>query len=127
MPIHQRDEMGIVDSPCVQAMQKSPQVCPKCNGSMEQGFIVDMSHAVRVVSSWARGAPLKSWIFETVVPADKLPIGAFRCSSCGYLESYAREEFARKHQKIQFSLRNLLILVTIIAVMLGIVAWWIQF
>src|SRR5262249_10050908 len=68
--------------------------CPKCSGLMEQGFVLDNTHGGNLVSHWARGAPLKSLLFGTKRPEAQLPIGTFRCSSCGYLEAYAREEFA---------------------------------
>ena len=70
--------------------------CPKCNREMVQGFIVDF-HAGghRLVSSWVEGGPEKSFWHSTSVPAEKcLPVGTFRCSACGFLESYARPEFA---------------------------------
>ena len=66
--------------------------CPKCNGEMVQGFIVD-HHAggKRLVSNWVAGPPQKSFWHSTDVPADKcIPVGTFRCSACGFLESYAR-------------------------------------
>ncbi len=55
------------------------------------GFIVD-HHAggKRLVSTWVEGAPEKSrwWSGAAKVPADKcLPVSAFRCSVCGFLES----------------------------------------
>ena len=68
--------------------------CPKCSGLMEQGFVLDNTHGGALVSQWARGAPLKSFWLGTKQPDAQLPIGAFRCSSCGYLEAYARQEFA---------------------------------
>ena len=62
---------------------------------MAQGFVVDNTHGGRVVSKWAEGAPVKSFWFGTKAPAEGvIPIGTYRCSSCGYLESYARQEFA---------------------------------
>ena len=108
-------------------MPEIPRVCPKCNAPMEQGFTVDMGTGdftlgSRHVSKWAPGAPFKSLLFKTKVPWHSLPIGTFRCTSCGYLESYASEEFASKSQR-QFSLRSLLVFVTVVAVALGIVAW----
>ena len=76
-------------------MADSP--CPKCGSAMEQGFVLDNAYIERVVSHWAPGAPLKSNWVGTKLPEEKLvPIGAFRCSSCGYLEMYARDEFAAK-------------------------------
>ncbi len=76
-------------------MSDNVQRCPKCNGAMEQGFILDMTHGGRLVSQWAAGTPRKSWWSGTKLPEeDLIPVAAFRCASCGYLECYAREEFA---------------------------------
>jgi Domain of unknown function (DUF6487) len=76
-------------------MSQAVSRCPKCNGEMVQGFIVDFTHAARLVSQWAQGPPQKSFWAATKLPEEKLvPVGAFRCASCGYLESYARDEFA---------------------------------
>jgi predicted nucleic-acid-binding Zn-ribbon protein len=73
----------------------SRQQCPKCGSVMRQGFVVDNTHGGNVVSRWAAGAPVKSFWIGTKLPDEELvPIGAFRCSSCGYLELYARHEFA---------------------------------
>jgi len=64
---------------------------------MEQGFVVDQAHNARIVSHWAAGAPLKSFWDGLKVPGEKLlPIGTYRCASCGFLEQYARPEFAVK-------------------------------
>jgi len=62
---------------------------------MEQGFVLDNSYGARIVSQWAPGAPLKSfWTGTKLADQDLVPIGTYRCTSCGYLESYARQEFA---------------------------------
>ena len=76
-------------------METKLQRCPKCGGEMEQGFVMDFGDKyLRKVSSWAKGSPRLNWIDNTKVPEEGLiPIGAFRCSSCGFLEYYAREEF----------------------------------
>src|SRR5205809_665268 len=76
----------------------SPQQCPKCGGGMEQGFMIDdLGHASRLVSHWAAGAPVKSfWAGIQLAEDTLLPIGTYRCASCGFLESYARPEFAPK-------------------------------
>ncbi len=64
---------------------------------MEQGFVLDNTYGAAVVSQWVPGAPQKSFWTQTKVPAEKrVPIGTYRCASCGYLESYARPEFAAK-------------------------------
>lgn len=74
--------------------------CPKCNGVMVQGFIADRQGAKYCrVSNWVEGAPGKpSWFGTSVpTPAEKcIPVGTFRCSVCGFLESYAHPKFAAK-------------------------------
>ena len=73
--------------------------CPKCSGEMVQGFIVDLKDGGgRRVSSWVEGAPEKSfWGNTKNSPEEKqVPVGTFRCSACGFLESYARPEFAAR-------------------------------
>jgi hypothetical protein len=71
---------------------------PECNGEMVQGFIVEWSQGGgRRVSSWVGGAPEKSFWHGTSVPTEKyVPVGTFRCSACGFLESFARPEFDSK-------------------------------
>jgi Domain of unknown function (DUF6487) len=72
--------------------------CPKCKGAMAQGFMVDWSQGGgRRVSNWVEGPPEKSLWHGTAAPGEKsIPVGAFRCKACGFLESYARPEFAAK-------------------------------
>ncbi len=69
--------------------------CPKCHALMVQGFIVDRDHGgSRKVSSWVEGAPRKAFWSGTNAPDEKhVPIGTFRCSGCGYLESFADRRF----------------------------------
>jgi hypothetical protein len=61
---------------------------------MQQGFIVDNNHLTRGVAHWAPGAPQSSFWSGTQIPKELLPLGAFRCLTCGYLEFYAGNEFA---------------------------------
>jgi hypothetical protein len=70
--------------------------CPKCNEPMIQGFLMDRGHYNAIqVGSWIEGAPKKSFWGNLKLPSkDKLiPIGAFRCSSCGYVELYSLDIF----------------------------------
>lgn len=74
--------------------------CPKCNGEMVQGFIYGREGPNRVVSTWVEGMPeMVGRLFRQTRkgPPDKcLPVGVFRCSACGFLESYAGPEFAAR-------------------------------
>ena len=75
-------------------------LCPKCNDVMVQGFIPDFTGSkFCTVNNWVEGAPGKPTWFGTCVPVSPekcIPIGTFRCSGCGFLESYAQPEFAAK-------------------------------
>jgi hypothetical protein len=67
--------------------------CPKCAGSMTQGFVLDHNpqSSRRSVSSWIEGAPIKSiWTGLKIDSTKKRDIETLRCSKCGFLESYAR-------------------------------------
>ncbi len=66
--------------------------CPKCNGEMKQGFILDhKDYASCVVAKWQQGEPQKSF-WRGVLSKDgpHYEITAYRCTGCGYLESYAK-------------------------------------
>jgi hypothetical protein len=79
------------------AMSAKPQLCPKCQGEMVQGFVADFTHGWVLVSTWVEGPPEKSFWSGTKAPKEKcLPIGTFRCAACGYLESYAQAEFRQR-------------------------------
>jgi hypothetical protein len=64
--------------------------CPKCDGSMADGFIVDEGYGHYAVSTWHPGQPRKSiWTGIKRSKAEQLKISTRRCERCGYLESYA--------------------------------------
>jgi predicted nucleic-acid-binding Zn-ribbon protein len=78
------------------ALASNPQQCPKCKGLMDQGFLLELGDGDRrEVTVWIPGSPLSS--FWGIKPKDpQIPVGVFRCTSCGFLEFYARDEFAPK-------------------------------
>jgi uncharacterized protein DUF6487 len=64
--------------------------CPRCGGSMEQGFIVDEGYGKKLVSAWIAGEPQKSfWMGLRVSAGERVEVATYRCRQCGYLESYA--------------------------------------
>lgn len=68
--------------------------CPKCGGGMVQGFVPDYTHGGSLVEGWHEGQPKKSFWMGTKAPvAQGIPIGAYRCAACGYLEFYADPSF----------------------------------
>lgn len=67
--------------------------CPKCQGAMVQGFVPDKEDCGFKLTSWVEG-PAHGTVENVKVKVEhRVPIGAFRCSGCGYLELYARPEF----------------------------------
>lgn len=64
--------------------------CPKCEGEMEEGFLLDRSHNAFRVAQWAEGAPA-FWFFQILKMGGRrrIPVRTLRCRRCGFLESFA--------------------------------------
>jgi len=63
--------------------------CPKCKGAMTDGCVVDHAGSdFPLVSEWAAEPPKMGWF--GVKLKDLRQITTYRCTSCGYLESYAK-------------------------------------
>jgi len=73
-------------------MSEPEMNCPKCKGSMEEGYILDLGHAgSRQVATWVEGPPQPgAWLGLKIKGLRQIPQRTFRCTGCGYLESYAR-------------------------------------
>jgi len=67
------------------------KICPKCEGSMTEGFLIDKGHGgSRSVSSWLEGVPERSfWMGIKLRGRAPLEVATWRCDRCGFLESYA--------------------------------------
>ena len=67
------------------------RACPKCQGRMTEGFIVDSGdYGTASVATWQGGEPKKS--FWTGLKQDKkaqIQVTTLRCDRCGFLENYA--------------------------------------
>src|SRR4051812_28217766 len=68
-------------------------ICPKCSNSMERGFIPDEYRDRNEVTVWVQGQPERSQETGSVVLAGTRmwQVMTYRCTGCGYLESFARE------------------------------------
>jgi predicted RNA-binding Zn-ribbon protein involved in translation (DUF1610 family) len=64
--------------------------CPKCNDKMELGFIVSRPPMglAYMMPKWVAGEPIERW--RGIKMEAPLRVTTYRCSNCGYLESYAR-------------------------------------
>ena len=68
--------------------------CPKCDGTMERGFVSTEGRSHRMTTVWAAGPHRTSFWWPVILPSSGvIPVGTFRCASCGYLEAYAGHEF----------------------------------
>jgi hypothetical protein len=68
--------------------------CPKCSTFMDRGYIPDYANSDVVVlqAVWTPGDP-RPRRFQTGIrtdPGAQIPLTAYRCPSCGYVELYAR-------------------------------------
>ena len=64
--------------------------CAKCGKAMEAGFVLGYDHGTRTQSAWIHGAPEPSfWTGVKLKGHQRLPVTTYRCTGCGFLESYA--------------------------------------
>ena len=64
--------------------------CPKCGGSMDEGFMTDVGYGAVEVAKWQGGPPQKSFWTGIKTGEPQIEISTLRCNRCGFLESYAR-------------------------------------
>ena len=68
----------------------STRSCSKCGRKTEQGFCVDLGdYSTPTVGVWHPGKPQRKWWGLAVDKNAKRDIETWRCTSCGFLESYA--------------------------------------
>ena len=71
-------------------MAQRNTVCPKCQAKMEAGLIPDEGYSHTFMSKWVEGIPQKGFFFGLKLKGRRqFAITAYRCTTCGYLESYA--------------------------------------
>ena len=74
-------------------MAESKLSCLRCQGVMETGFTLDHAHNDRrLVGSWMAGEPEFNvlGVLRTRKDNPAIDTVTYRCTACGYLESYAR-------------------------------------
>ncbi len=69
----------------------SPLTCLRCQSPMEEGVSLDHGHGnVLLPAEWLEGPPERSfWFGLKTKGREKFAVRTFRCTRCGYLESYA--------------------------------------
>lgn len=82
-------------------MNDIPSVCPKCSGEMIQGYVPNFPFSAIWITEWYQGNPQKSkkgilgdgGYVQLSRKTPRISMAAFRCSQCGFVEFYARDEF----------------------------------
>jgi hypothetical protein len=67
--------------------------CPKCGAEMEQGFLLDYMYGKRnrTQSVWVEGPAATSiWTGVKLGGRRRINVSGLRCTSCGFLEFYAK-------------------------------------
>ena len=68
--------------------------CPKCQGQMSPGYIPDFDENIIRQSNFYAGEPRTGWGGSLKINQnDALPVRAYCCVACGFLEFYASEKF----------------------------------
>jgi hypothetical protein len=71
-----------------QQAESTSLICPKCKGSMERGVSLDYwSESFSMQSEWALQVPT-GHLFKALPKGTR--VTTYRCTECGYLESYAK-------------------------------------
>lgn len=70
--------------------QTAPR-CQKCQKTMEEGYVPDIGYGNVQLASWSPGTPEGRRYMGGIKmrTQDLLPLTAFRCPNCGYVELYA--------------------------------------
>lgn len=63
--------------------------CPKCQGSMAEGYVPHERSSLSGLGRWYRGTPVSGW-FGLKLPKTYVEIATWRCQRCGFLEQYAK-------------------------------------
>ena len=66
--------------------------CPKCGGTVEPGFILDSAYGGPAPTRWVAGYADRAYLAD-LPNRRQIVIAAYRCTACGFVELYARDEF----------------------------------
>lgn len=69
-------------------MAESKLSCLRCQGAMEIGFLPNLTRAEQV---WVEGDSPTTYRGSFLMGRKKFVVATYRCTACGYLESYARQ------------------------------------
>jgi DNA-directed RNA polymerase subunit RPC12/RpoP len=73
-------------------MAQASYRCPKCQKTMEEGHVPDLGRNYATRSVWSHGLAEPRRFFGGIKFSSKeqIPLSAYRCPGCGYVELYAK-------------------------------------
>jgi hypothetical protein len=90
---------------------------------MVEGFTIDHTHGGTTVASWVEGRPQRSvWTGISLGNKPRLEIETWRCGRCGFLEQYASGDPSRFEQSRKRTMRVVMIVAVVAALLLSIAA-----
>jgi hypothetical protein len=74
-------------------MNAPPNECPRCRGTLETGFLLDVTHGTYQRVRWVEGPIVRSfWGGIKIGGRRKLDVIAYRCTRCDHLVLGTREK-----------------------------------
>lgn len=71
-------------------MASQKRECPKCRAGMDEGFMLDHTHGY--APTFVLGPMRSAWWGVKLKGQAKFNVITYRCSRCGFLESYGLEQ-----------------------------------
>ena len=69
-------------------------LCPKCDSEMEIGFLLDNAHVNYLPAMWVKDLPERTFFKMAKIKGKvRREVQTYRCLDCGFLESYAVNEW----------------------------------
>ena len=61
--------------------------CLRCGVAMDEGYLADGGYGATIeVATWVGGAPDVRWHGVKTKGHDRIPLSAYRCAKCGFVE-----------------------------------------
>jgi hypothetical protein len=75
-------------------MSETQPTCLKCRGAMERGHVPDSGYGEVLQTRWSRGDPEPRRFIGGIKwrRSEQVPMTAYRCTTCGFVEFYALPE-----------------------------------
>ena len=71
-------------------MNEAARTCPKCDGAMTVGVVLNGLQGGQLMPCWVEGIPEQTYFGNLKLRNVRaMPVSSFRCGACGYIELFA--------------------------------------